>query len=109
MEEKNNHESQSIKNKLNNITKRQMIAKESELLIKTILTIKKMQKLDKKIKSLPKDSSEFNKKCKKMSDHFNKITSYELKLFRSLPHISDIKIIYLRGAGFDTEETYWEY
>ena len=92
--------------KIKLIINRDQITNESENLFKYLLGVKKMKKLDKLIKNLPKDSIEREKHIKNLTELFKNVMQCEINLSKANPPIFQILITYRGPLGIDTEETY---
>ena len=107
MMESNTIEKINLKNDINNLINREMIAKESEYLFEYLLGIKKIKKLDKLIKSLPKDAIDRDIHIENLTKHYKKVSMCEFKLANGIPPIRQVSISFKGPLGIDVEETYW--
>ena len=97
-----------LEKKIDFLINRDQITKESEYLFKYLLGIKKMKKLDKLIKILPKDSIERENHINNLTKIFNNVMLCEKNLSEAHPPIFQILITYHDTLGIDTEEIYWK-
>ena len=95
-----------LKNKIDILINRDQITQESEYLFKYLLGVKKMKKLDKLIKILPKDSIERENHIKNLTKLFNNVIQCEINLSKAYPPIFQILITCRGPLGIDTEESY---